>query len=122
MFFERDLNWFNTNLIQTLEPRVYYLWQEFDDQSQLPRFDASNLTFGYTQLFRGNRFSGLDRIGDANQVSAGVTTRFLDQATGQEYFRFSIGEIFYLKDRRVTGCWASLVSLTCSTRPLHSAS
>ncbi|MEM7096791.1 MAG: LPS assembly protein LptD [Pseudomonadota bacterium] len=102
LIFERELEWFNTPMIQTLEPRIYYLWQEFDDQSQLPRFDASELTFGYNQLFRGNRFSGLDRIGDADQLSTGVTTRFLGRDTGREYFRFSLGEIFYFKDRRVT--------------------
>ena len=101
LFFERDLYWFDTPLIQTLEPRLFFLWQEFEDQSQLPLFDSSALTFGYSQLFRENRFSGLDRISDAEQVSAGVTTRFLSANSGKEYFRFSIGEIFYLEDRRV---------------------
>ncbi len=102
LIFERPVRLFGQDLLQTLEPRVYYLWQEFDDQSQLPRFDASRLTFGYQQLYRDNRFSGLDRIGDANQASFGVTTRFLSSTTGQEYFRFSLGEIFYFEDRRVT--------------------
>ncbi|MCR9276586.1 MAG: LPS assembly protein LptD [Pseudomonadaceae bacterium] len=102
LFFERDLTLFDTAVIQTLEPRAYYLYQEFDDQSELPRFDATQLTFGYDQLFRDNRFSGIDRIGDANQAAAGVTTRFLNAANGREYFRFSIGEIFYFDDRRVT--------------------
>ena len=102
LFFERDLRLFNSDLIQTLEPRVYYLYQEFDDQSQLPLFDASSLTFSYQQLFRDNRFSGIDRIGDANQASVGVTTRFLSQSAGTEYFRFSVGEIFFFDDRRVS--------------------
>ena len=102
LYFERDLHWFEQPLVQTLEPRLYYLWQEYDEQSALPVFDASRLTFGYTQLFRGNRFSGLDRIGDANQLSTGITTRFLSASTGAEYFRFSLGEIFYFEDRRVT--------------------
>lgn len=102
LFFERQLNWFGQNLIQTLEPRLFYLWQEFDEQAELPIFDASRLTFGYSQLFRDNRFSGLDRIGDADQLSAGVTTRFLASSTGREYFRFSLGEIFYFDDREVT--------------------
>lgn len=102
LFFERELDWFDTPLIQTLEPRVYYLWQEFEDQAGLPRFETSELTFGYNQLFRDNRFSGLDRIGDADQVSLGVTTRFISATNGKEYFRASIGEIFYFQDRRVT--------------------
>jgi len=102
LIFERELNWFGENLLQTLEPRVYYLYQEFDEQAALPLFDASKLTFGYSQLFRDNRFSGLDRIGDADQVSLGVTTRFISQDNGREHFRFSVGEIFYFDDRRVT--------------------
>lgn len=102
LIFERELNWFGENLLQTLEPRVYYLYQEFDEQSELPLFDASKLTFGYSQLFRDNRFSGLDRIGDADQASFGLTTRFLSRDSGKEYFRFSVGEIFYFDDRRVT--------------------
>lgn len=102
LIFERDLNWFKQSLIQTLEPRLYYLWQEFEDQDALPRFDLTNLTFGYRQLYRDNRFAGVDRIGDADQLSAGVTTRFIAADTGVEYFSASIGEIFYFRDRRVT--------------------
>ena len=102
LFFERDLNWFNQPLLQTLEPRIYYLWHDFEDQSLLPQFDTSELTFGYSQLYRNNRFSGLDRFGDANQATVGVTTRFLSRLDGTEYFRFSLGQIFYFDDRRVT--------------------
>lgn len=102
LFFERQINWFSQALIQTLEPRAYYLYQEFDEQVNLPRFDATELTFGFSQLFRDNRFSGLDRIGDANQVSAGLTSRVVSAVTGREYFRASIGEVFYFEDRRVT--------------------
>jgi LPS-assembly protein len=81
---------------------VFYLYQEFSDQQNLPRFDTSTLTFGYDQLFRDNRFSGLDRIGDANQVSVGLTTRFVDARSGRQYLRASIGEIVYFRDREVT--------------------
>ncbi|NKC00855.1 MAG: LPS assembly protein LptD [Pseudomonadales bacterium] len=102
LFFERELNWFNTPLIQTLEPRVYFLWQDFEDQSRLPKFDSSLLTFNYSQLYRDNRFSGIDRIADTRQVSTGVTTRFVSANNGREFFRFSVGEIFYFLDRRVT--------------------
>ncbi len=102
LFFEREFSAFGTGLVQTLEPRIFYLYQEYEDQSEIPRFDASELTFGYSQLFRDNRFSGLDRIGDANQVSVGMTTRFVNAFDGREYLRFSVGEIFYFEDRRVT--------------------
>ena len=64
LFFERELNLFGVQLLQTLEPRLFYLYQGEEDQSDLPLFDATGLTFNYEQLFRVNRFSGLDRIGD----------------------------------------------------------
>jgi LPS-assembly protein len=102
LFFERELAISGTELVQTLEPEVYYLYQEFEAQEELPRFDASALTFSYSQLFRDNRFSGVDRIGDANQASLGITTRFLNAQTGSEYVRASIGAINYFEDRRIT--------------------
>ena len=102
LFFDRDLTLFGAEVVQTLEPRVYYLYQEFADQRDLPRFDVSEFSFQYDQLFRDNRFTGLDRIGDANQLAVGVTTRFVDKQTGREKLRASIGQIKYFRDRRVT--------------------
>ena len=102
LFFERDLDWFDRQLLQTLEPRLYYLWQEFEDQSQLPLFDATQLSFSFQQLYRDNRFSGRDRYGDANQLSAGLTSRLLNRTTGVEYVRMSVGQIYYFEDRRVS--------------------
>ncbi len=102
LFFDRDLNVRGKELVQTLEPRLFYLYRTFEDQSDLPRFDASELTFSYNQLFRETRFAGLDRRSDANQLSAGVTSRFVDALSGREYFSASIGQIFYFDDRRVT--------------------
>ncbi len=102
LYFDRPVTLLGADWNQTLEPRLYYLYQEFEEQSQLPRFDASELTFSFAQLFRDNRFAGVDRIGDANQLSAAVTTRFQRDDTGHERFRASIGRIFFFDDRRVT--------------------
>ena len=102
LIFERDLSLFGAGLIQTLEPRLRYFYQGYEDQDQLPLFDATDLTFGYQQLFRNNRFSGLDRIADANQLAIGLTTRFLNRANGREHLRASLGQILHFKDRRVS--------------------
>ena len=102
LIFERDLNLFGAGLIQTLEPRLRYFYQGYEDQDQLPLFDATDLTFGYQQLFRNNRFSGLDRIADASQLAIGLTSRFLNRANGREHLRASLGQILHFKDRRVT--------------------
>jgi LPS-assembly protein len=101
LIFERDLTLFDQNLLQTLEPRLFYLYNEYEDQSDIPLFDTSDLTFSFNQLFRDDRFSGKDRVGDANQLTLAVTSRIYDSA-GQEKARASIGQIQYFEDRRVT--------------------
>lgn len=104
LFFDREITFFNTPLQQTLEPQIYYTYVPFRDQNDIPIFDTTLNTLSYDQLFTYNRFSGLDRIGDANQLSAGVTTRFIDQESGFEKIRAGIGQIIYFQDRRVTLC------------------
>ena len=86
---------------QTLEPRLYYLFSEYQDQSFLPLFDTSELNFSFNQLFRDDRFTGGDRIGDADQLAVALTSRLYDRR-GEELARFSIGQIQYFEDRRVS--------------------
>ena len=102
LIFERDLDAFATPLVQTLEPRVRYFRQGYKDQDGLPLFDAKALTFSYRQLFRDNRFAGLDRISDADELSVGVTSRFFNRANGREYLYASLGQTFHFRDRQVT--------------------
>lgn len=97
LFFERDTAWG----LQTLEPRLYYLWADYEDQKGLPDFDTSELTFAYNQLFRETRFSGRDRLDDANQISVGVTSRIIDPTSGHEKMAVSVGQIHYFDDRLV---------------------
>jgi LPS-assembly protein len=101
LFFERDLQWGDSTWLQTLEPRTYYLWADHEEQQGLPDFDTSELTFAFNQLYRDTRFSGRDRLDDANQVSVGITTRIIDPATGTEKFTASLGQIYYFDDRLV---------------------
>jgi LPS-assembly protein len=101
VFFERDTNWGQRAMLHTLEPRLYYLYAPQRKQSDIPLFDTGVPDFTFSQLFRNNRFSGSDRVGDADQVSAALTTRFFERDTGQEKLRASIGRIYYLKDREV---------------------
>jgi LPS-assembly protein len=101
-FLERTTRWFDTGLQQTLEPRAYYLWVDREDHSDLPNFDSQDLTFSFSQLFRPTRFSGHDRIADANQASLSLTSRLISDASGEELLSASIGQIFYFEDRAVT--------------------
>ncbi len=99
LFFDRAID--DKGSVQTLEPRLFYLRVPYSNQSQIPLFDSSELDFNISQLFRENRFSGADRVADANQLSMAMTTRFLDGPSGSENFRASIGQILYFDDRRV---------------------
>jgi LPS-assembly protein len=101
LFLERNASWFGDTAIQTLEPRLFYLGTPYVDQEDLPNFDTSNVTFGFPSLFQENRFAGSDKVGDANQLTAALTSRMLSDSTGAELLRASIGQIFYFRDRKV---------------------
>lgn len=101
IFFERALTIGAREYVQTLEPRIYYLYTPFRAQDHLPNFDTALPDFTFGNLFRNNRFVGGDRIGDANQMTLAVTTRFLDESDGAERLRASIGQIHYFDERRV---------------------
>ncbi|HTO20154.1 MAG TPA: LPS-assembly protein LptD [Pseudomonas sp.] len=100
LYFDRDTRLFGQNFRQTLEPRLFYLYAPYEEQDEIPIFDSGEASFSYASLWRDNRFSGKDRIGDANQLSFGLTNRWI-QSNGFERQRLSIGQIFYFQDREV---------------------
>ena len=111
LYFERDERWFDEDFIQTLEPRAFYLYRDYENQDKFydlttngsnVNFDSSDLIFTYQQLFRDSRFSGGDRIDDANHLALGVTSRFVEAGSGIERLRLSIGQINYFEDREIT--------------------
>lgn len=101
LVFERETSWFGSSAFQTLEPRLYYLYAPYDDQSDIPDFDTADLDLSFSNLFKENRFTGSDRFGDANQLAFGLTTRWLEADSGVERFRASIGQIYYQNPREV---------------------
>lgn len=124
LFFDRDVTLFHTAYRQTLEPQLYYTYVPYRNQDNIPIFDTVTNTLTYDQLFTYNRFSGLDRIADANQVSLGVTTRFIDQQSGLEKARAGIGQIYYFKNRQVTLCYngnaaENIVDPNCTPDPAN---
>ena len=102
LVFERETTFLDKSYTQTLEPRAYYVYIPFHNQSQYPVFDTANDDFNFSQLFSENRYLGIDRIGDASQLTLAVTSRFLDPATGDERMRFSIGQRYYFEGQQVT--------------------
>ncbi|WP_313739741.1 LPS-assembly protein LptD [Pseudomonas sp.] len=100
LYFDRNTSMFGTNYRQTLEPRMFYLYVPKEEQKDIPIFDTSETLFSYDSLFRDNRFSGTDRIGDENKLSLGLTSRWIED-NGFERQTFSIGQALYFKDREV---------------------
>ena len=101
LFFERDTALFGSPYLQTLEPRLYYLYSPYQKQTDQPLFDTSPLTFDYQQLFQPRRLVGHDRLEDFNQLSSGVTSRIIEDESGEELGHISVGQIFYFSNRRV---------------------
>jgi len=110
IFLERDTNWLG-NFQQTLEPRLFYVKSDFEDQSDLPDFDTSAYSPSYNTLFLDGRFSGGDRISDNKRLTIGLTSRFINKNTGQERFRVSIAQSIFYEDRQVTLAQSSASNL-----------
>ncbi|HMN44477.1 MAG TPA: LPS assembly protein LptD [Povalibacter sp.] len=88
--------------LQTFEPRFLYLYVPYRNQDALPVFDTGAPDLNPVQLFRTNRFVGADRLGNANQVSIGFTSRLLDSATGQQFISGTVGQAIYFDPPLVT--------------------
>jgi LPS-assembly protein len=86
----------------TLEPRLMYLYVPYRNQADLPVFDTAEPDLNWIELFRTNRYTGIDRISDANQLSAGVTTQLYSSSSGTRFLSTTLGQTFYFSSPRVT--------------------
>ena len=100
--FERQFDWFGRNLTQTLEPRLYYLLVPQRTQNNIPVFDSGLADFSFATIFSDNIYSGVDRIADANQITAALTSRLIDPQSGEEYVRGLVGQRYYFAKQHVT--------------------
>ena len=114
-YFDNEFNLFDAPMQQTLEPRLYYLLvpkvaQPYNyycldvnrtNTCQGLNFDTAEYDFNFYQLFRENRFAGVDRLSNANNLTPALTTRLISQKSGLERFRLSVGKIFYFTDPTV---------------------
>ena len=91
--FERDVDWATRPFLQTLEPRLFYLYVPERDQSELPVFDTRLPEFDFLRLFDTNRYVGADRQGSANQVTTAVSSALRDGETGAPVVEATLGRI-----------------------------
>ncbi len=102
VIMERDTEWRGRPAIQTLEPRLFYVYTPYRDQDHIPVFDSTPNDFNFAQLFTENQFTGHDRIADSNQLTAALITRHIDGDTGIERLRLALAQRFYFDAQRVT--------------------
>jgi LPS-assembly protein len=102
LIMERDWSFRGKSFIQTLEPRAYYVYIPYRDQTRIPVFDSSYRDLSLDQLFAENQYIGIDRINDANQLTLAVTSRFLEAGSGVERLQVTLGQRYYFSDQRVT--------------------
>ena len=101
LVFERQTRWFGRDQRQTLEPRFLYVNTPYRNQSALPIFDAAERDFNAVSIYAENAFTGIDRVSDAQQVTAGFTSRLVDAQTGAETLRLAVAQRIRLRDQRV---------------------
>ena len=89
------------SLLHTLEPRLFYLYVPYEDQNDLPVFDTSVFNLDYNALFRENRFSGYDRIGDTNQFTLALGSRLSNRDNGKQIASLQVAQSFYIEDQDV---------------------
>ncbi|HVL59555.1 MAG TPA: LPS-assembly protein LptD, partial [Burkholderiaceae bacterium] len=102
LIMERDVNVLGRGMIQTLEPRLFYVRTPFRDQIQIPIFDAAPTDFNFAQIFSENLFTGGDRIADVNQLTPAVVSRLIEPETGGELLRFAVAQRLHFSPQRVT--------------------
>ena len=102
MNFERSVTIFGTDYIQTLEPRIYYVYTPFVNQNNIPIFDTADTDFGIAEVFAPNTFVGGDRVADQSRVVIGLTSRFINAASGDERARFLLAQQYFFRPQTVT--------------------
>lgn len=102
LVFERDTGAYGQRLTQTLEPKLYYVYIPYRDQSRIPNFESGLQDINFASIYSENQFSGYDRINDANQVTLGVSSRFLNADNGIERLRVGVAQRYYFRPQEVT--------------------
>jgi LPS-assembly protein len=108
LFAERNFSLWGKTLFQTLEPRAYYLYIPKVNQDNLPIFDTGAMDINTHTMYLPHRFSGGytqfggDRVGDANRMTLGVSSRLSHKDTGRQIMSIGIGQVFHLDRREIT--------------------
>jgi LPS-assembly protein len=100
--FERDTQFFGRSFKQTLEPRAFYTYTPFRNQTALSVYDSGANDFNFATIFSENAFTGNDRIADNNLLTLGASSRLFDPASGAEILRLNYAQRLRFSNQRVT--------------------
>ncbi|PUE06321.1 LPS biosynthesis protein [Limnohabitans sp. T6-5] len=101
LVFERETQWFDRDVVQTLEPRAFYARTPYRDQHLLPVYDSGPADFNLSTIYSENPYVGQDRLVDNNAVTLGVNSRFFDATTGAEMLRVGVAQRIRFTDQQV---------------------
>jgi LPS-assembly protein len=102
LVFERETQVYGRHLVQTLEPRAFYVYTPYRNQSLLPNYDTGANDFNFATIYTENAFVGHDKISDNNLLTLGVNTRFLDADSGAQLASFGVAQRLRFNDQQVT--------------------
>jgi LPS-assembly protein len=102
LVFERESGWQGRDLVQTLEPRIFYVRTPFHNQSVLPNYDTAASDFNFASIFAENAYVGHDKISDNDLLTFGLTTRFIEAETGEQRARFGLAQRYRFEEQLVT--------------------
>ena len=101
LVFEREAQWGSQDIVQTLEPRAFYVYTPYHQQYQLPNYDTGANDFNLASIYLENAFSGHDKVSDNNLLTIGLTSRYLDRETGGQFARFGFAQRVRFEDQNV---------------------
>lgn len=100
LIFEKDQNVFGNDYMLTVEPKAQYLFTSFKEQENIGLYDSTPILTNINNLFRGQEFTGLDRINDNNTFTLGATSRLID-GNNKEILVASVAQIFYAENAQL---------------------
>jgi LPS-assembly protein len=102
LVFERDTALLGRGFVQTLEPRAFYVYTPYRNQSALPNYDTAANDFNFASIYTENTFVGHDKISDNNLLTVGLTSRLLDPESGAQVARFGLAQRLRFEAQQVT--------------------
>ena len=88
----------DSEYIHTVEPLFHYVWAPHEDQSRIPIFDTGQYSTNFNNLLLTNRFSGADRINDANRLTLGLRNTLT--RNGRTLAQLGVAEQLHFQERK----------------------